>query len=74
MRFTNAVYKDKGDYELCEAVNVFSMKIGCSDVAFPIHVYGTIIARDSIDRKCVYLFRNDRDHCQIINSEVCALG
>ncbi|GJN33692.1 hypothetical protein PR202_gb22313 [Eleusine coracana subsp. coracana] len=69
MRFTDAVYRDKGDYELCEAINIFSVKIGCSDVGFPIHVYGTVIARDSIDHKCVYLFRCDRDHCQIINSE-----
>ncbi|GJN33691.1 hypothetical protein PR202_gb22312 [Eleusine coracana subsp. coracana] len=44
MRFTDALYKDKDDYELCEAINIFSMKIRCSDVGFPIHVYveGTI--------------------------------
>ncbi|GJM98509.1 hypothetical protein PR202_ga15530 [Eleusine coracana subsp. coracana] len=34
MRFTDAVYRDKGDYELCEAINIFSVKIGCSDVGF----------------------------------------
>ncbi|KAK3140968.1 hypothetical protein QOZ80_5AG0408360 [Eleusine coracana subsp. coracana] len=39
MRFTNAVYKDKGDYEL------------------------------SLTKKCVYLFRRDRDNPQLINSE-----
>ncbi|TVU18342.1 hypothetical protein EJB05_34432, partial [Eragrostis curvula] len=69
MRFTNAVYKDKDDYELCAGINIYSVKIACSDVGFPIHVYGTVIARDSIDLKCVYLFRRDRDHCQILNSE-----
>ncbi|GJM94322.1 hypothetical protein PR202_ga10960 [Eleusine coracana subsp. coracana] len=69
MRFTDAVYKDKDDYKLCEAINIFSVKIGCSDVGFPIHVYGTVIARDSIDQKCLYLFRRDEDDCQVINSE-----
>ncbi|TVU18352.1 hypothetical protein EJB05_34442, partial [Eragrostis curvula] len=69
MRFTNVVYKDQGDYKLCEAINIFSVKISCSDVGFPVHVYGTVIARDSLDKKCIYLFRRDQDHCQIINSE-----
>ncbi|TVU30070.1 hypothetical protein EJB05_21676 [Eragrostis curvula] len=69
MRFTNAVYKNKGDYELCEAINIFSINIASSDVGFPIHVYGTVIARDSLDKKCVYLFRCDRYNSQLINSE-----
>ncbi|CAD6343912.1 unnamed protein product [Miscanthus lutarioriparius] len=52
----------------CSA-NVFSVKIVSSDVGFPIEVYGTVIARDNIDLKCVYLFRRDRDHCQLILSK-----
>ena len=55
MRFTNVVYKNKSDYELCEAINIFSINIASSDVGFPIRVYGTVIARDSLDKKCVYL-------------------
>ncbi|CAN6226955.1 unnamed protein product [Urochloa humidicola] len=69
MRFTDAVYKTTDDYELCEGINFYSVRIATSDVGFPIHVYGTVIARDSLDRMCVYLFRRDRDHCQLINSE-----
>jgi hypothetical protein len=53
-----------------DSANVFSIKIVSSDVGFPIHVYGTVIARDNIDLKCVYLFRRDRDHCQLILSKV----
>ena len=52
------------------SANVFSVKIVSSDVGFPIEVYGTVIARDNIDLKCVYLFRRDRDHCQLILSKV----
>jgi hypothetical protein len=74
MRFTDAVYKTAADYELCEGINFFSVRITTSDVGFPINVYGTVIARDSLDQKCVYLFRRDREHCQRINSEVCMLG
>ncbi|CAL4936520.1 unnamed protein product [Urochloa decumbens] len=69
MRFTNAVYKNKNDYELCEAVNILSVKIGSLDIEFPIQIYGTVIARDSLDKKCVYLFRRDREESQTINSK-----
>ncbi|CAN6321143.1 unnamed protein product [Urochloa humidicola] len=67
-RFTTKDYKDNLP-ELCEAANILSVKIACSDVGFPIQVYGTVIARDCIDRKCLYLFRRDRDDCQLINSK-----
>ncbi|CAN6199107.1 unnamed protein product [Urochloa humidicola] len=66
MRFTN---RNERDCKLSEAINILSVKIACSDVGFPIHLYGTVIARDSIDEKCLYLFRRDRDHCQLINSK-----
>ncbi|TVU18377.1 hypothetical protein EJB05_34468, partial [Eragrostis curvula] len=70
MRYTDRVSKDDGsEYATCAGINVFSVKISTSDVGFPIHVYGTVITRDTIDNKCLYLFRRDRDHCQPINSE-----
>ena len=58
------------DADLCGAVNILSVKIASSDVGFPIHVYGTVIVRDSLDERCVYHFRRSSDHCQLINSEV----
>ncbi|RLN07850.1 uncharacterized protein C2845_PM11G15410 [Panicum miliaceum] len=56
--------------ETCEAVNILSVKIASLDVGFPIRVYGTVIARDCLDYKCVYIFRRSRDHCQLINSKL----
>ncbi|TVU20205.1 hypothetical protein EJB05_36404 [Eragrostis curvula] len=51
-----------------ESVNVVSMKILKSDVGYPISVFGTVLARDQVDYKCVYLFRRDKDDPQVINS------
>ncbi|KAJ1261142.1 hypothetical protein BS78_09G005500 [Paspalum vaginatum] len=50
-------------------LNILSVKIACSDIGFPIQVYGTVVARDSIDYKRVYLFRRDSDHPQLISSK-----
>ncbi|KAJ1261096.1 hypothetical protein BS78_09G002000 [Paspalum vaginatum] len=55
------------------AINVLSVKIACSDIGFPIQVYGAVFARDCVDYKRVYLFNRDSDHCQLINSEKEAL-
>ncbi|XP_062229093.1 uncharacterized protein LOC133926932 [Phragmites australis] len=69
MRNTDRVYKKGNEYSLLPAVNIFSVKIASSDVGFPIHVYGTAIARDNLEEKCVFLFNRDKDHYQLINSE-----
>ncbi|KAK3148110.1 hypothetical protein QOZ80_3BG0290830 [Eleusine coracana subsp. coracana] len=52
----------------CDSANIFSVKIASSVFTFPMEVYGTVIARDSLDLKCVYLFRRDVDDSQLINS------
>jgi hypothetical protein len=52
-------------------INVISLKISESDVDFPINVFGTVIARDELDYKCVYLFRRESDDPQFITSPVC---
>ncbi|XP_047065493.1 uncharacterized protein LOC124673460 [Lolium rigidum] len=50
------------------SVNVLSLKLIESDVGYPINVFGTVIARDEVDYKCVYLFRRERDDSQCIES------
>uniref|UniRef100_A0ACD5XLE0 Uncharacterized protein n=1 Tax=Avena sativa TaxID=4498 RepID=A0ACD5XLE0_AVESA len=61
---------------MCESnvlscVNVVSLKVRESDVGFPINVFGTVVARDRVDYRCVYLFRRERDDLQFISSRVC---
>jgi hypothetical protein len=72
MTFTDSPHKviETDYYKLSGAVNFLSVKVASSDIGFPIHVYGTVIVRDGIDERCVYHFRRDADHCQLINSEV----
>uniref|UniRef100_A0A0E0QE17 DUF6598 domain-containing protein n=1 Tax=Oryza rufipogon TaxID=4529 RepID=A0A0E0QE17_ORYRU len=50
------------------SVNIISIKVIKSDVGYPISVFGTVLARDQYDYRCVYLFRRGRDDPQIINS------
>jgi hypothetical protein len=52
------------------SVNVISIKVRESDVGFPINVFGTVIARDMIDYRCVYLFNREADDSQVITSPV----
>ncbi|XP_048552536.1 uncharacterized protein LOC125532561 [Triticum urartu] len=54
--------------KLQDTANILTVKIVSSDKGFPIDVYGTIIARDSIDHKCMYLFNRTGDNCQPIKS------
>ncbi|WVZ79519.1 hypothetical protein U9M48_027090 [Paspalum notatum var. saurae] len=68
MRFTDRVFEDN-KATVCDAVNILSVKIACSDIGFPIHVYGTVVARDCTDYKRIDLFRRDSDHCQLVNSK-----
>ncbi|KQK03683.1 hypothetical protein BRADI_2g09270v3 [Brachypodium distachyon] len=55
--------------DLEDSGNILSVKIVSSDRGFPINVYGTIIVRDSIDHKCIYLFNRSKEDYQTINSE-----
>ncbi|XP_037441614.1 uncharacterized protein LOC119309801 [Triticum dicoccoides] len=49
-------------------VNVITLKVKESEVGFPIKVFGTVVARDQVDYRCVYLFRRERDDPQLITS------
>ncbi|CAN6305210.1 unnamed protein product [Urochloa humidicola] len=78
MRFTNAAieadatacWREGGKrFMPCNSINVLSVKVTSLNVYLPINVYGTVLVRDSLDLKCVYLFRRDRNNCQLLNSQ-----
>ncbi|KAF8715423.1 hypothetical protein HU200_027070 [Digitaria exilis] len=56
------------EYDLDTSMNIVSIKISESDVPCPINIYGTVVARDHVDYRCVYLFKRGRDNPQHIES------
>uniref|UniRef100_A0A0E0JF17 DUF6598 domain-containing protein n=1 Tax=Oryza punctata TaxID=4537 RepID=A0A0E0JF17_ORYPU len=85
MRFTATTYTPPAQalHFLCDMINVLAVRIilpspdlsddddcdGGGEFSFPISVYGSVIARDQLDSKCVHLFRRSRDDPQLITSE-----
>ncbi|KAF7005368.1 hypothetical protein CFC21_020494 [Triticum aestivum] len=68
MHNTNRIFPEEG-FRMCNSANIVSVNIASSDYGYPLNVYGTIIARDSLDRKRVYLFQRAKDDCQNISSK-----
>ncbi|KAF6982049.1 hypothetical protein CFC21_000487 [Triticum aestivum] len=67
MRYTDSTYQD--EFGLEDSANILSVSIVSSDAGFPVDVYGRVIARDSIDYKCIYLFHRNRDDSQRVNED-----
>ncbi|XP_066159371.1 uncharacterized protein [Oryza sativa Japonica Group] len=55
-------------WRMMDSVNVIAIKVTESDVSYPISIFGTVLARDVYDYRCIYLFRRGRDDAQIITS------
>ncbi|CAL5055289.1 unnamed protein product [Urochloa decumbens] len=54
---------------LADSVNVIAIKVAESDRDYPISVFGTVLARDQYDYRCVYLFKRGKDDPQVITSK-----
>ncbi|XP_037481820.1 uncharacterized protein LOC119360163 [Triticum dicoccoides] len=72
MHNTNWIFREEG-FLFCNSANIVSVRINSSDYGYPLNVYGTIIARDSLDHQRVYLFQRGKDDCQNISSKNDAL-
>lgn len=59
-----------GGPQLASSANILSIKVVRSTIGYPIDLYGTVIVRDELDCKCIYVFGRDRDNCQRILSKV----
>ncbi|VAH24410.1 unnamed protein product [Triticum turgidum subsp. durum] len=68
MHNTNRIFPEEG-FRFCNSANIVSVSIVSSDYGYPLNVYGTIIARDSLDRQRIYLFQRAKDDCQNISSK-----
>lgn len=60
-------------WRLEHSVSVISISVVESDIGYPIYVYGTILARDQYDYRCIYLFKCGVDNPQLIMSSVSIL-
>ncbi|CAN6274850.1 unnamed protein product, partial [Urochloa humidicola] len=52
---------------LDSSVNIIAIKVAKSDIKYPISIYGTVLARDEYDYRCIYLFKRGKDDPQLVN-------
>lgn len=66
------------DYGPPDTLQIFSIKVvddlgGMDGLCWPLHVFGTIALRDSIDQLRNVVFNHTPDDCQIITKDVSQL-
>ncbi|KAK3148980.1 hypothetical protein QOZ80_3AG0211230 [Eleusine coracana subsp. coracana] len=70
MRFTDK--KPEGHAFIRTTLQIFSVEVSRikRDLQWPLHVYGMVALRDSVDDKRNIIFNRTRDNCQILTEEV----
>lgn len=73
MRYTDKKPDENQYAYLRTTLQVFSLKVAGirEGLQWPIHVFGTVFLRDSLDHKRNTIFNRERDDCQILTQEVC---
>ncbi|CAN6249358.1 unnamed protein product [Urochloa humidicola] len=71
MRFTDKPPEPWQAYP-CPTLQVFSVKVGGlrGGLQWPLHVFGKVALRDSVDQNRNMVFDRTRDNCQILTKEV----
>ena len=76
MRFTEKLPEQCHSAHPTDTLQVFSVKVAAisGGLQWPLHVFGKIALRDSVDHNRNMVFDRTRDNCQILTQEVCVIS
>ncbi|RCV24714.1 hypothetical protein SETIT_5G107800v2 [Setaria italica] len=60
----------ESEWRLDDSINVISITVAESELSGTINIYGTVLARDQYDYRCVHLFKRGREDSQPISPKV----
>jgi hypothetical protein len=75
MRFTDKKPEPHHGALPCDTLQIFSLKVAGirEGLQWPLHVFGTVFLRDSVDHNRNPIFDRSRDNCQIHTQAVCTI-
>lgn len=74
MRFTDKKPEPYHSAHPRTTLQIFSLKVAdIRGLQWPLHVFGKVAVRDTVDHKRNMIFDRTRENCQILTSEVCVM-